>query len=236
MEVNSFLDSEDGCADFFSFADSGWKPIEETDALALYEKVAPIDGHIPLGAHINARMRTLPMYDEAKIICLTSDTWENGVRVCFLENEGNLYRLNGTSPPIHKVNEVAPIRIVESNVLYYISFFCLFVHGEGGPFYVVHDLEDELLPTGFADCTPQGASSARTPRDLFRRPRLFGQNERGFLRASALILYANSLFAADFEVQPKGIIEMVEDVPLMEELDAQIGLVLSPTEAEANAG
>lgn len=212
--------------DLFSFTDSDWRQTE--DATELFARIDPIDGRLSLDGHVSLAERSLPMYDDVRIFCLTSDRWDEGLRVCYLTHEDNLFRLNGTSPPIHEVNSKAPIRITEENVLYYLSFFCFFVHGEEGPFYIVHDLEDKLLPKGFAEAKSERLPDSPSPKQLFRRPRLFGQDEKGKWRLSALVHYSNSLFLADFLVHSTGMIDMNNDESLLADLPCRVHAPLTP--------
>jgi hypothetical protein len=213
--------------DFFSFSDPGWSQTEDTEKL--FSRIAPIDGRLSLDEHVSVRERGLPMYENVRLLSLTSDKWEAGLRVCYLTYEDDLMRLNGTSPPIHEVNAKAPIKLTDENVLYYLSFFCFFVRGEEGPFYVVHDLEDELLPEGFADVRSRMRHGTPSPRDLFRRPRLFGRDDKANWRASALIHYSNALFLADFLVYPTGMVEMFQDEPLLSDLTCRVNAPLAPS-------
>lgn len=169
------------------------------------------------------------MYENVRLLCLTSAEWEAGIRVCYLLYQDNLFRLNGTSPPIHEVNLKAPINITEANVLYYFSFFCFFVRGAEGPFYVVYDLEDDLLPQGFSDAYSKERPGMLSPQHLFRCPRLFGQDENGNWRVSALIHYSNAVFLADVLVYPTGMVEMIEDEPLLGDLPCRVSAPLTPS-------
>lgn len=211
---------------FFSFSDSGWSRIEDTEKH--FSQIKQIDERLSLGEHVSLFERTLPMYDHVRLLCLTSDEWDAGLRVCYLSDQDNLLRLNGTSPPIHEMNAKAPINITGENVLYYLSFFCFFVRGEEGAFYVVYDLEDELLPEGFSAARSKEKPAPLTPQQLFRRPCLHGQDADGKWRASALIHYSNAVFLADFLIHPTGMIDMVEDEPLLADLPCRVNAPLMP--------
>ncbi|MGD1916180.1 MAG: hypothetical protein ACFCBV_08335 [Phycisphaerales bacterium] len=76
------------------------------------------------------------------------------------EEELLLQMLDGTSPPIHEINARYGLSLFEpddedlseqkqKHVLHYLRFFCEFVHGEGGPFYIIdRDQEVEITPDG----------------------------------------------------------------------------------------
>lgn len=205
--------------DLFSFSDPAWTRVDDT--ARIFSQVDPVDGVLVLGEHVSLAVRSLPMYEDVRLYSLTSGQWEPGLRICYLERAGSLLRLSGTSSPIHELNSAAPIRISDANVLYYLSFFCFFVRGAEGPFYILHDMEDELLPRGFADITMRGEPGARSPRQLFRCPRLFGRENEKW-RVSALVHYSNAVFHGDFLVHPGGMVEMLDDVPLLADLPCRI--------------
>ncbi len=211
---------------FLSFSDDAWSDAPDREELAI--RVGAIDGHLVIRSDVHVRQRSLPMYETARLLCLTSPSWNPSLRICYLDDQGALYRLNGTSPPIHQLNAKAPIRMDEVSAAYYLSFFTFFVRGEEGPFYVVHDLADELLPDGFADARPTHGRDLRTPRELFRPPKYWGKEEKGW-RFSALMHYSNALFYTDFLVWPTGMMEMVDDQPILGDLPCQVTAPLAAT-------
>ena len=212
---------------FFSFYDSEWTELE--DRQKLFSQIDPIDGLLAVGDHVAAVSRRLPMYEGVNLICLTSDKWEPNLRICYLAQEDQLFRLNGTSPPIHEVNAKAGIKLNEQNLFYYLSYFCFFVRGEEGAFYVLCDLDDKLLPEGFFDVRSKNESSVMTARQLFRRPRLIGKDDDGKWQASAVLLYSNALFHADFSIEPTGMVSMLSDEPLIPELPCRLAAPLTTT-------
>ena len=212
--------------DTFSFSGPAWIVVEDVDSLI--SEIGSIHG-LTLDKSVLVRKRTLPMYDRVELICITAEAWSARQKICYLMHGGSPYRLNGTSPPIHTVNAEAPIQLSDSNVLFYLTFFCLFVHGEEGPFYLFNDLNDELLPNGLLDATPDAKDGTLTPRRLFRSPRLFGTDESGYWKASAMIMYSNVIFTGDFLIKPGGMVELIYDEPLMTELPSRVNLALVAT-------
>lgn len=212
--------------DLFSFSDEAWSVLEDTNAI--FEQIGRlIDKSLEVDFTVLVRRRPLPMYEHVQLLCLTSPKWKEGLRICYLENEGQLFRLNGTSPPIHEVNARAPIRLTDEDAGYYLSFFCLFVQGEEGPFYIIHDLADELLPAGAGSPQTAGKPRGRTLGDIFRRPKYLGKSDTGSWRFSAMVYYSNAIFLTDFEVQPLGMVEMVDDQPLITDLSLRMPVYLT---------
>lgn len=135
-------------------------------------------------------------------------------RLCFLLQNNAVHRLAGTSLPIHEVNAKGAPLLNEHTVLDYLNFFCFFVRGEEGPFLIVDRLENQFLPD-FEEPDIDLPS-------IFRPPRVWGKDEQECWRVSALVYYANAVVAADFSVQPGGMIEMVNDIPVLADLPARI--------------
>lgn len=143
-------------------------------------------------------------------------------RICFLLGakklvllkRNKLYRLNGTSPPIHEVNANQQLHINEKTVLDYLAFFCFFVRGDDGPFFIVDSQDNEFLPD-----LGQLQSEFEA---VFRPPRVWGKDEQGNWRVSALVYYSDAVFAANFEVHQDGTVDMLDDTPLLGDLPARI--------------
>lgn len=192
-----------------------FEPIVAQDLEAYAKKLEKIDDIAAIhAATTKARRLTLPFYDNVTLIEFTDPQWlPEGVRVCFLELEGNLYRLNGTSPPIHEVNAKAPIVLNDDCLLTYLVFFCFFVRGEEGPFYILETPESGFLPD-----LPDSP-------DIFeysRKARSWGRGEDENWRVSATVFYSNAVFSADFIVQQTGMIEMADDTPLLSDLSVKV--------------
>ena len=140
----------------------------------------------------------------------------NELAIYYLRDQGNLFRLNGTSPPIHEVNAKAPIKITEENVLDYLRFFCFFVRGDEGPFYVFESMEDSFVSQEMDDTTRSVLSGTCRPATYE------GMNEQGHLLCNAVLFYSNSLFIANFAVQPTGMVEMLDDEPIAADLPVRV--------------
>ena len=135
-------------------------------------------------------------------------------RICFLLQGEKLYRLNGTSLPIHEVNATEKPLIDERTVLDYLAFFCFFVRGEDGPFLIVDSKNNGFLP--------DLGNRRGDFETVFRPPRLWGKDEQGNLFVSGLVFYADAVFVADFSVQPSGSIEMLVDMSVLANLPTRV--------------
>ena len=127
--------------------------------------------------------------------------------------DGSVTVLNFTSAPIHARNEGRLHLDSLEDAQAYLRFFCAYVWGDEGGFWVVDDLD--RLPW-------------RADQDEAARRDLLGQAagrigpatirpaaEDGF-EAHIVVCYGAALFAADMHITASGSIEMTDDDPLVE--------------------
>ncbi len=200
------------------YQDGNWNEVEGDELAGFLEQINPIDGKYRTSpASTRVAWRTLPFYETVALIRVQDPNWVNkSMTIYYLTDQGNLFRLNGTSPPIHEVNNKAPIKINEDNVLEYLKFFCFFVRGDEGPFYVAEDMSDPNLPEDMDGTT-------RSVIEGTVRPASFeGMNEQGHFLCDAVVYYSNALFIANFSVQSSGMIEMMNDEPIAGDLSTRV--------------
>lgn len=205
------------------YEDTHWNPVVGEELEGFLTQINPIDGKYQVSTNsTEVGWRTLPFYDHVVLIRLRDRTWgKQRLTIYYLTDQGTLFRLNGTSPPIHEVNAKAPVRITEQNVLEYLRFFCFFVRGEEGPFLIAESMDDPYIPTNLdpktktvIEGTVRGASYE-------------GRNEQGHFMCDAVVFYSNALFIANFAVQPSGMIEMLSDEPIAADLPVKVDAPVS---------
>ncbi len=205
------------------YHDNNWNAVTGDELAGFLEQINPIDGKYRVSAEsTQVHWRMLPFYETVALIRVKDPNWVNKkLNIYYLTDQGNLYRLNGTSPPIHEVNAKAPIKVTEANVLEYLKFFCFFVRGEEGPFYVAEGMDDPNMPTNMDDTT-------RSVVEGTVRPATYeGKNEQGHYSCEAVVFYSNALFIANFAVQPTGMIEMLDDEPIAADLPVRVEVPVS---------
>lgn len=200
------------------YEDNNWNFVTGDELAGFLDQINPIDGKYrtsPQSTQVS--WRTLPFYETVALIRVKDPNWVNKkMNIYYLTDQGNLFRLNGTSPPIHEVNSKAPIKVNETNVLEYLRFFCFFVRGEEGPFYIAESMEDPNMPVQMDETT-------RSVIEGTVRPASFeGMNEQGHFLCDAVVFYSNALFIANFAIQQSGMIEMLNDEPIAGDLKAKI--------------
>ena len=205
------------------YEDNHWNPVTGEELDGFLAQINPIDGKYQVSnTSTEVGWRMLPFYDQVVLIRLRDRTWgKQKLTIYYLTDQGTLFRLNGTSPPIHEVNAKAPVRITEQNVLEYLRFFCFFVRGEEGPFLIAESMDDPYIPTNLdpktrtvIEGTVRGASYE-------------GRNEQGHFMCDAVVFYSNALFIANFAVQPSGMIEMLNDEPIAADLPVKVDAPVS---------
>jgi hypothetical protein len=169
-------------------------------------------------------VRDLPFYRLLKLYRLRNPAWRPAnVSLYFLfSTELGVFRLDGTSPPIHEVNKKELIALNEANVLEYLAFFCFFVRGEEGPFYLIRDREDSNIPPeawSYRDASSRGSVALD---EFFRPPSYHGISPEGHYRCSTLVYYSNAIFLANLMVHSTGMVEMAEDEPLAADLPSRV--------------
>lgn len=200
------------------YQDDNWNPVTGEELVGFLDQVSPIDGKYKTSPQsTQVGWRAVPFYERVVLIRVRDSSWSpKNLNVYYLTLDGNLFRLNGTSPPIHEVNAKAPIKVTEQNVLDYLRFFCFFVRGEEGPFLIAEDMENPYLPKNMDDQT-------RTAIENTIRPASYeGKNEQGFFLCDGVVFYSNALFIANFAVQPTGMIEMLDDDPIATNLTSKV--------------
>lgn len=200
------------------YEDNNWNAVTGDELEGFLAQVNPIDGKYQANTKTTeVGWRQLPFYDNVVLIRLRDRTWgKPKLSIYYLTDQGTLFRLNGTSPPIHEVNAKAPIKITEQNVLEYLRFFCFFVRGEEGPFLIAESMDDPYMPQ--TDDPKTKAVIEGTVRPASYE----GKNEQGYLMCDSVVYYSNALFIATFAVQPGGMIEMLNDEPIAADLPVKV--------------
>ncbi|MGE4314034.1 MAG: hypothetical protein AB7E85_07170 [Pseudobdellovibrionaceae bacterium] len=200
------------------YIDDNWNQVTGAELEGFLSQVNPIDQKLQVSAATTeVHWRTLPWYDNVAMIRVRDTNWmPANLTVYYLTDRGTLYRLNGTSPPIHDINAKAPIKITDDNVLEYLRFFCYFVRGEEGPFLIAEDMNNPHLPKNMDQKMQTVISGAIRPATYE------GKNDQGHWLCDAVVFYSNALFIANFAVHPTGMIEMLDDEPIAADLTTRV--------------
>jgi ankyrin repeat protein len=150
-----------------------------------------------------------------RLIRVRNPQWKDEKLFLYLLLHGaETYPLTGASPPLHELNGKAPLRLTENNVLDYLRFFCFFVRSQEGPFYVLENDLDPLIPDH--PVVRQAVAGTLRPASFE------GFNPQGDFLCDAVIYYSNAIFLANFAVEPSGMVRMLDDEPIAADLPAKI--------------
>ena len=195
-----------------------WTPVTGEELQGFLVQIDPIDGKYEVSADTTqVARRHLSFYDQVILNRITNSGWTPpDLKIFYLADQENLYRLNGTAPPIHEVNAQAPVKITDDSVLEYLRFFCFFVRAEEGPNLIVESLDHPDMPKDMDDKTRAIVEGAL-------RPAVYeGTNEQGKFLCKAVVYYSNALFLANFAIQPSGMIEMLDDQAMVADLPVRV--------------
>lgn len=217
--------------DFFHPGYSGWQDYENGVPEALRMALPQLD----FGDGLTIKTQTLPFYPDCAFLMFKNPSWvPSNLYIYALKKGEDVVWLNGTSPGIHQFNGAGNIALTDENALQYLHFFCFFVRGKEGPFYVVNSLDAPYLISQLG----AGANNDKNLRAMFearyQSPRGFGTTPDGNRRYSLLVMYSNAFFIADFELKPSGMVEMRDDTPIMSDLPAKIDAPLTPLETSGD--
>lgn len=198
-----------------------WRDLTPAEAAALIVNLSAV-AELPEGdepfviAHAldRVRMRALPCYGEsAWLLELQGHGGDGGARlVSVILGPWGYTLLDGTSPPLHNLNEQRGVTLTtDEHLRDYLLLFCRYVRSSEGAFEVIeaaaqfdHRLADDQAR----------ASIAEQIKPIV----LAGRDEEDRWRATAQLLYGDALFSAEFAISAAGMVEMVDDEPLLHDL------------------
>lgn len=149
--------------------------------------------------------RAVPFYPHHELVRISGFDRRTHYPAYFLvdRRDDTLAYLDGTSPPIHRLNARGALHLDDTNYRQYLMFFCFFVHGEEGAFLMLDAIDSAPL------------RRMRASLDEDRRAPMLTRDRRGDLwEVEAGLVYGQQLFRAVFEVRRSGQVEMIDDTPL----------------------
>lgn len=163
------------------------------------------------------RIAELPFYKEVVLVEIHDASRESlKDQSWFLFHGELIVHLDGTSKPVHDMNEVADITLTSENVADYVYFFCFFVHGADGPFFVIENADFPAIDKKKADFLV-----LKKIKDACKSLELSTITDEGVFILSGTVLYGNALFGVQFAVTFNGLIEMIDDEPLVGDIPAR---------------
>ncbi len=218
-------------ADLRADGDPGWPipPLVPGDWQAVgieeaAEVLAAIADQLPKGLGMGAsavsgvRKHPLSFYEESYFFeARVLAGGEVAGYLTFVQHPHGLTLLDGTSPPIHRLNAELPVRLGDAaRALAYLRFFCSAVQGEEGAF-TLFERPEQLLPAAALE-SEDAAKAAREA--VSAEVRAGGDPARPDedWMLWAVVKYAGSLSESRFRLQRSGMVEMLADEPVAAKL------------------
>lgn len=192
-----------------------WRPAaDEVRALVASDPGLSAAGLRTDGAGTKVQVTGLAWYERALLVRVCDPGWPNPALTAYfvLDAAGALVRLPGVSTPLHDLAASEPLRLTPANVLGYLKFFCFFVRGDEGAFYILEQPDDPMVPSDVSE------SLRRVLRETVRPAFLDGRDEQGRYVCEAVVWYSNALFIARFGIGKDGSMEMLSDEPIAADL------------------
>lgn len=163
------------------------------------------------------RIRACPLnfYEQGKLVeAEYIDAKGDLYTTAILAGKGAAYRLDGTSPPIHKANASIPLNLKNAeDVAAYLRFFCSYVRDVGGgkgAFQIVENTGDLPWATSAPSELKNDVGRLLRPFVVWPDP----PDGHGSWRAKATVQFSNAIFLAEFKIQNGGMVEMLDDKPV----------------------
>lgn len=132
---------------------------------------------------------------------------------------GTIVKLDGSSAPIHHFNQSVSLQIAKkSHALAYAKFFGDFVHGAEGAFRIIQDDFDLLA------CNGGDQFNWNQHDELLSKTKIKSCKKGWMLKTN--VLYGTALFQAKFLIQKNGLLEMLDDKPLIDDISVNSAIVL----------
>ena len=168
-------------------------------------------------AYVGARLSRLSFYATHRLMELRFASDNDMKRVFVLASPADTRWLNGSSNPIHGVNESEPIDLSEHTVVDYLRFFFYFVHGDDA--FVLIESPDGLgIPTDLSINRIENREGAIKLEEARRKVKpliLRSVDTTDWWLADATVAFQGVLFVTSVAVRSDGSIEMIEDEPVV---------------------
>ncbi|MCB1316819.1 MAG: hypothetical protein KDK27_12730 [Leptospiraceae bacterium] len=196
------------------FTRTNQESVPSNELSEFIKMVSPINRKHTIDAGSATIKRTaLPFYRDTYLIEVQDENWQPTVGpFWFLHTGQMILHLDGASDNIHTANGSGIVQLSPDNALDYLRFFCFFVHGEAGPFYVLEDLDHPAL-----DQSQLNETEIEKVQSKMVRPTV-SQKDDGSFSAHVSLLYGRNLFNAEFAVYTDGSVEMVDDKAIAADL------------------
>ena len=196
--------------------------LDKADVLDVLESAKPVlrDGSFNPDT-VKMLGQYIPFYPGYRFIDVADYSVTPAVRKFMLFKPGDVTVLNWTNEPIYRLNERAPLKIDEDNIVDYVRFFFNYIRGRHGRFIIVESVDD----IAWGEEPPTAARKAIG--QMIAPVNIKGIDKDGTFHLSACMVFKDSLFRTDVHVKSNGTIDLsgeellIEDMPVLDDTFGQ---------------
>lgn len=196
----------------------GWEAPDESASQSIYDnllKSVPARWAGPAKRITQFRRTKLSFYPDAYLYegLVPADNFNKGGVFSFIVSAGGkITLLDGSSPPIHRLNAEFPLKLdSDEQAEDYLRFFHAAVYGSEGDFHIVDNGSDLLWEKDVS-------VSNRQIVEKHIKPLLIERIKEGVWHFEVTIQYSDAVFYAKMELRAGGMVEMIEDQPFSADL------------------
>ncbi|MCB9978324.1 MAG: hypothetical protein H6862_01795 [Rhodospirillales bacterium] len=189
---------------------------------AVLSALNPALGSAPFDPAVSVILaRELPFYPGHALCDITDHAATPPRRIFAITGPNAPVLIDWTNAPIYALNAAAPLLLNDSTVADYVRFFFTYVRGRHGRFIVTESADD----IAWKEEPPPAAR--RAVGKLLHPLRIAEKKPDGGYTLKACLMFRDSLFRTDVQVETSGIVEMVneelaiEDMPVLDDLFGQ---------------
>jgi hypothetical protein len=215
----------------FSLPESPWHKVNKAGYPGLIKAISFELGGAP-AEQIEIYECYLSFYPESRLLAFHSALWQPGSTWLYLleapypKGQVQYYALNGVSAPIFECNKRLAIRLNANEVIDYLSFFCFFVQGELGSFYLLASNQDTLIPDVIWDYVAPREATTLSARQAYSDPAIIDFMSNVY-QCEASLYYGSCVFRAVMHVQENGLVVMDSETPMTPILPYKLKIPLS---------
>lgn len=192
-----------------------WKTLGYAEAAEFWDQLQA-KKPFPNAQPLRVRQYLLPFYSDGQLFECEFRNITGLLEIASILTLANehYFQLDGTSPPIHEANAIAPLRLKEAtDVATYLRFFCAFVSSKHGSFRIIEHSTDIPFREFASSQTKRQIAYCIRPLVVWPSPA-----KEGVWNATATVHYATSIFWAAFEIEAKGMVSMLNDKTVASDL------------------
>ena len=195
------------------------KSKEVSEILEIYNPL--FDGSVFESADTTIMEQSIPFYPGLRYLDIADYSCVPPMRRFVVDGPDTNIVLDWSNTAIYQLNKDVPIHLDSETVCDYIRFFFNHVRGKNGRFLITESVDD----IRWKDDPPPAAR--KTIGEMLLPLIVADAKDDGGYFTTITVMFKNSLFQADIDVSPEGLINLdnekllVEDMPVLDDAFAQ---------------